>query len=495
MATVKNSYGNPVADAVRRHALDDPNRLALVVGTTKITYEILWAQIHRAVDWFSDKELSDGARIIISTDSRDPYFVSAYFGVHLSGCVAVPTDFRSTEEELTRRQQIVGSSYALFGEQLDSFRRYVCESTNSNIFPEDSRPIEMSAVAEIIFTTGSTGSPKAVALSHTNILASAELLRLFVGNRNDDREVLTTPLTHSFGLGRLRSVLLAGGSLILVPGLVYPQLTIQALQEFAATGLACVPGGMRLLLKQNKASLQQLASQLRYIEMGSAAYSAQEKEQLCEIFPSTRLCMHYGLTEASRSTFSEFHEDFHHLGSVGKPSPGVDIKILDGSGRSLMPGKQGRIHVRAPTVMKGYWNNPDLTDKVLDQTTGWLDTGDLGWLDDQGYIYLAGRADDVINCGGVKILPSEIEMIASRFAGVDDVACVGIPDPGQVLGEVPVVCVVANNDAVGARALSDFIKSEYQGRIASIIVEPFKSLPKSESGKILRQELKEVLNK
>ena len=479
----------PIVGAVKEHAMNTPDKVALVAGSCETTYSTLWKQVVTAANWYAAAGVDPGDCILISTDSRDPYFVPAYLGAQLAGAIVVPTGFRFTGEDVSKRSDFVSAKLVLFGELLDNFRQALQNPVELHEELTAPRTFNLSAIAEIMFTTGSTGRPKGVALTHQNISASATLIRQFIGNGGDDCEVVTIPLSHSFGLGRLRSSLLAGGKLVFVPGLVFPQLTIRALQQHSATGLSCVPGGMRVLLSRCEDSLRALADQIRYLEMGSAPFSREEKKRLCEILPKTRLCMHYGLTEASRSTFSEFHTDHDHLDSVGRASPGVDLQLRGEDGTTLGCGEQGRIYVRAPTVMAEYWKNAEDTDGVLDKTTGWLDTGDLGWLDEENFLHFAGRSDDVINCGGVSILPDDLERIAAEFPGVADVACHGVPDPEEILGEVPHICVVSTGQPVDPRELTEHIQSGVQERLPTILIDFVDELPRSDSGKLLRRKL------
>jgi long-chain acyl-CoA synthetase len=341
-----------------------------------------------------------------------------------------------------------------------------------------------------MFTSGSTGSPKGVMLSHGNILAAATNINAFIGNGADDREVLTLPLSHSFGLGRLRCNLLAGGTTILVPGLTYPALTLQALAGHAATGLAFVPAGAALMLRLGE-KFAAAASHLRYVEIGSAQMEIQLKRELMRVLPRTRLCMHYGLTEASRSAFIEFHADQDHLASVGKPTPNVEIRIVDAVGRDVPAGSTGLIQVRGGTTMAGYWQDPARTRSTL-VGDGWLRTGDLGCFDAQGYLYFKGRDDDLINVGGRKVYPLTVENAANGIDGVDECACVAGVDPEGLLGEVPVLYVVP-------RPESDLTESMLLGRLRAVLapyamprrIHLVETLPKTDSGKIRRAALRQ----
>ena len=480
----------PIVCCIESHARRTPHQIAVITGNVEISYGELWPQITVAAAWYLDNGVRSGDTVLISTDSRDPFFTAAYFGAHLARAIAVPIGFRASPDEIEQRIRSVESQLALIGDRLSELQSLLTDSTGSVHRSRDFVTPTLSDVAEIMFTTGSTGESKGVTLSHGNIAASAELIRSFVGNTEDDIEVVTVPLTHSFGLGRLRSTMLAGGTIVFVPGLTFPQLTIRALRDHVATGLACVPAGICLLVAQYEESLVALANQLKYLEMGSAPLSIQDKNKLCRLLPDTRLCMHYGLTEASRSTFLEFHADRDHLDSVGKPSPGVEVRIFSQSEPSVPAEQMGLIHVRAATVMQGYWKDEKRTRKVLDRDSGWLNSGDLGYLDANGYVYLAGRADDQINTGGVKILPEDVERYANEFGGVQECGCIGIPDPEGLLGEVPLLFVVSGNTPLDSREFSSYLRKRFGQEMPRFVIRSIDELPRTDSGKLLRRELR-----
>jgi long-chain acyl-CoA synthetase len=481
-----------VVRRIQAQATTRPDHIAIVAGNTETTYSELWTQVTTAAAWYRDNGIGPGETILISADSRDRYYAAAYFGAHLAGAIAVPTEFRMPPDQIERRKEFVASEFVVFGERLEEFRQLLASSTSTARFTDDPELPRLADAAEIMFTTGSTGKPKGVTLSHANIAASAELIRNFVGNTADDREVVTVPLTHSFGLGRLRSTILSGGTIVLVPGMTFPQLTVRALRDYAATGLACVPAGMSVLMSKYEDILRDLAGQLKYLEMGSMRFPLAHKISLRKILPNTRLCMHYGLTEASRSAFIEFHSDRDYLESVGKPSPGVEILIKDESGSAVPNGEKGLIHIRAATVMLGYWNDDERTERVLNRDNGWLNTEDLGFQDADGYVHFLGRADDVINAGGVNVLPDDAEIFAKEYDEVEDCGCIGIPDPDGILGEVPLLFVTSDNSGLDLNKLSRFVRDRLGGEVPTVKARLIASLPRSSSGKLLRRELRSM---
>ena len=479
-----------IVACIKQHAENNSNNIALVVGKYEITYAELWARILTASKWYLSQNTCPGDRILIVARTRDPFFVVAYFAAQLVRAVPVPVDPRVTEKEIYTLQSNIDARIAFNKKVLDKFNNYSKEYLSTQFNVEDNQFPNPNDIAEIIFTTGSTGKPKGVMLSHKNIFASAKLIHNFVGNTKSDIEVVTVPLTHSFGLGRLRAVMLVGGTIVLIPGLTFPQLIIDAIDKFGATGLVCVPTGIALLMSRYAETLSTYSSQLKYMEMGSAPMPIEQKRELCKLLPNTRLCMHYGQTEASRSTFLEFHADYENLDAIGKSSPGVEVKIIDEFGKQADNLEQGFISVKSDTVMQCYFNNNDLTNKVLDVNTGWLNTRDIGYKDKDDYFYLVGRSDDVINCGGEKIYPNEIETLANSYTDITESACVA--EKHDVLGEVPVLYIVAETNLLDLDLASQFIKNKLDNRIKYINLKLIDKLPKTESGKLLRKELKKL---
>jgi long-chain acyl-CoA synthetase len=260
--------------------------------------------------------------------------------------------------------------------------------------------------------------------------------------------------------------------------------------EFRATGFASVPAGVALLLNERGSVLDRYADQLQYLEIGSSAMPLAHKRQLMEALPKTRICMHYGLTEASRSAFLSFHDDADRLDSIGRPSPGVEMRIVDQTGTEVDDGVEGEIEVRGDHLMSGYWHDPALSETTL--RDGWLRTGDLGYRDANGYFYLKSRTTDMINVGGRKVSPLEIEDVLMSHPAIADCACVGVPDAQGLSGEMISAFLVADPVYGNLPKFSDLAKLLRQN------LEPYKiprrfawidEIPKSPSGKVLRRAL------
>ena len=324
-------------------------------------------------------------------------------------------------------------------------------------------------------------------LTYDNEAAAARNINDFIGNTRNDIELLALPVSHSFGLGRMRCCLSQGATLILLGSFANVKKLFRTIEEENVTGFTMVPASWRYLKKLTGNKLGDFRNQLRYIEMGSAFFSKEEKDELAGILPHTRVCMHYGLTEASRSTFMEFHQDAIHMNSVGKASPHTEIKILDENGTECDANQEGEICVKGEHVTHGYLALP-----VADSFFGdYFRTGDWGYKTEDGYVYLISRKKELINVGGKKVSPIEVEEQLLKIPGVEDCACIGVPDAEGLLGEVVKAFIVKEKDSNMTFAdINDQLSGKLEAYKLPVFYEWIDIIPKTQNGKIQRGLLK-----
>ena len=464
-------------------------KIAVISGNKSFTYSELWTKIVQWAGYFKYKRtLPQGSRVVVSA-SNEIEFVYAYFGLHLAGCICIPID---PQTNLIRLNRIIESAHPSFfiGHILNADFEVTPFSAFDEVSGnEDFRFPDKNAVADLLYTTGTTGIQKGVTLTYANEEAAVMNINSFIGNTEDDIELLALPVSHSFGLGRLRCVLYMGGTLDLLGSFANIKKFYAEILNRQITGFGMVPANWAYLKKLSEHKIAGFAYQIKYIEIGSASMPVEDKRLLMELLPNTKICMHYGLTEASRSSFMEFHSDKMHLDSIGKPSPNVEIKIFDKHGKELQDGSDGEICVKGLHVCNDYWGETrqDFSKNFYGE---YFKTGDWGYKDKEGYVYLKSRLKEMINVGGKKVCPIEVEEVINSIAGIKESVCVGIADPNGVLGEVVKAYVVSENEIVFPLMIK-VLMSKLENYKIPVAIERIDAIPRTSSGKIQRLVLKD----
>lgn len=462
-----------------------PNKVAVESGKKSVTYLQLCQRIIGARDYFQNQLYCKHNDVLILAAGKQIEFVYAYFGAHLAGLRVVPIDAATNPTRLdfiikqTKATLLVGFDNSGENVKKISLKAF---AELEGFFEIPSFP-NLEQIADILFTTGTTGKPKGVPLTYANEAAAVRNINVFIGNSQADVELLALPVSHSFGLGRVRCCLSQGATLILLGSFANVKKIYRTMEEKNVTGFTMVPASWRYLKKLTGDKLGDYATQLKYIEMGSAFFSKDEKQELANLLPRTRICMHYGLTEASRSAFMEFHEDAMFLDSVGKASPNTDIKVMDEEGHELSFNQEGEICIKGEHVTHGYLDIPKDGSFFGD----YFRSGDWGYKSENGYIYLISRKKELINVGGKKVSPIEVEEQLLKIIGIVDCACIGVPDEEGVLGEVVRAFIVKAPDA---NLTFDDVKQQMNGKLESyklpVSYAWIDEIPKTQNGKIQR---------
>ena len=476
---------------IARNAELTPDKVALVEGAAYVTYAQLITKIESAAAQMQALGLKQRDHIILAAQ-KEPQFVYLYFAAHLLGIVNVVVDSASPRERLEYIISVVkpsiffGNDISVNGLRCVSFNQLDGENRvgDALVLPH----VDETDVADVMFTTGPTGVPKGGCLTHANIAGSASNTNTFIGTDSSDIEALALPLSHSFGLGRMRCVLTAGATLVLVENFANLKSFFSVLETEHVTGFGMVPAVWQYIKRISGRRMSRFSQQLRYIEIGSAALPLEDKLLLMEMFPDTRLCMHYGLTEASRAMFTEFHANADNLDSIGYPATDkVEALVVDDQGVPLADGMDGEICVRGNMVTHSYFLPQDNDDAFFGE---WFRTGDWGHRDHKGNYYLTGRKKELINVGGEKVSPVTIEE-AVKSLGIIDCACIAVPDPQGVLGEVPKVFLQRGDVMLDIDDLKKRIAGILPPHEIPVQWEWIDQIPRTSSGKIQRLKLKQ----
>lgn len=347
-------------------------------------------------------------------------------------------------------------------------------------------PVSPDELAVLIYSGGATGVAKGIMLSHFNLVANAHQLRAWVSLDAQGRILAVLPLFHGFGMSvTMNAPLLAGGEIVLLPRFAALEV-LKTIQKTRPDFFIGAPAMFVALSSAPGVDKYDLRS-VKGIFVGAAPLTKAIKEEF-ESHSGARLIEGYGLTEAVTAIMANPYGGQHKLGSIGLPFPDVDVKIvsLDGTA-DLAPGETGEIALRSPTVMLGYCNQPDATAEAV--RAGWLYTGDIGYMDEDGYFYITDRKKELIIVGGFNVFPREIDEVVSLHPKVKEGAAVGIPDERK--GErIKLVVVLKPGQTATAEEIIAYCRQRLAPYKTPSEVEFRSELPKSMIGKVLRRELR-----
>jgi acyl-coenzyme A synthetase/AMP-(fatty) acid ligase len=401
---------------------------------------------------------------ITVVDSKNSLnYVDVAFKIFNSGSVLVNTNHNINIDDYT------GIQHQERVEINDSFGWYTGENY---------KPIDNSEIAQLVFTSGTEGTSKCIAISNRALKNTAERLIDVMEIDSSIKEYVGIPVNYSFGFGRCRAISLAGGDFYLSKDGFNILEISEMLSDNLINSISAVPSLFRILI-ENEHFFEISGKKLQWIEIGSQYMSAEEKRHLKAIFPNAKIIQHYGLTEASRSTFLKIHDEPDSvLESVGVGLFGVDVKIHD----------DGRIKIRGPHVSSGMIVDGEIISLLDDD---WLITNDTGSIRD-GYLYFHGRLDDIINCGGIKISPEKIES-SINFTDVN--YCI-TKIPHDLLGEQVAIVTEGCGESIKTE-LSKAVVSELETigikSAKNIPIFTLDELPKTATGKLQRNKISKLI--
>lgn len=412
---------------------------------------------------------------VIVYASNSYAFICSYFAVHFLGARCVVVDPKSESGFLQFIENKVQPCCTV-----DTPEELLLPA-NVNI-GGDSQAMSAS-IADIIFTSGTTAEPSGVTLTHQQILDSTINIIDKVGNDETDRELLLMPLSHSFGLGRMRSALLVGTILVIGYPLIRMKQVLEAMTRHQITGFAIVPAAWEFIILMSGDQISNYGSQIKYIELGSASFSAENRQVMRDWFPDTNLLMNYGLTEVPRALFTRFHADPDE--SSGLLGSGAEVRILDENSKAVANGIEGEIALRSDWMFSEYLDIPKLTTTAF--CNGFFKTGDSGVIKGE-YLFLRGRLKEQINVGGKKVNPVDVEVILKTMRSISDCACVSIPDPQ--LGEVVKAFIVLNEkEDFSNKEIENYLQDKLPNHMRPRYFEVIDQIPRTAVGKIQRLKL------
>ena len=499
-----------------------PDRTAILFDDEAVTFASLQERSNRLANALADRGVGRGDRVAVM-QVNCPQVIEAYFAVAQLDAIYVPINFRAKTEELERMLAIAQPSVLLIGERylplvpalgdaalppgrvvvLDgeatggrpSYRGLVAGASAGELhFPE----AEDSDTTVIMFTAGTTGVPKGVMLSHESFSSYLLAAVTPADPEVEETNLLTVPLYHIAGLQAALAAVY-GGRTSVVMRQFEPVEWMGLVQRHRANRAMLVPTMLKQLLDHPRFHEFDLSS-LEVITYGAAPMPLEIVRQAIREFPAAKFINAFGQTEtASTITMlppedhilegsrEEIEKKLRRLTSIGKPLDDIEVRIVDEAGLPVAAGETGEIVARGSRMMAGYWQEEAATRDAI--RAGWIYTGDLGYQDGDGYIYLSGRAKDFIKRGGEMVSPEEVERVLRSHPRVADAAVIGVPDPEW--GEEVRAVVVLRPEGVSEDELLQFCQQRLAGYKRPRSVVFIDELPRNVMGKVLKRELRE----
>ena len=503
-------------------ALIVPDRPAVVFDGRTITFQELVSRVNRLADVLQNAGVTSGDRVATIQVNCNEH-IEAYFASALLDAVYVPVNFRSTAEEIrymitdsSAKVVISGSRYidlvdsirsdlhsvstyiGLDGTDKKGWLNYdeaICSAIDDPKFPEgDDEDLTM-----VMFTAGTTGSPKGVMLSHDSfssyILSNVSPADI----EENEKNILTVPMYHIAGIQAVMAAIYGGRTLI-IQRQFEPVEWMSLVQSEQANRAMMVPTMLKILMDHPDFEEYDLSS-LEVITYGAAPMPLEIIKKAIEKFPETHFINAFGQTETAatitmlppedhilQGSEEEIQKKLKRLTSIGKPLQDVEVRIVDDHGITVSQGSIGEIVAKGPRLMKGYWKQEEATAEAL--RGGWLYTGDLGYMDEDDYIFLSGRAKDFIKRGGEMVSPEEVEQVLHSHPSIDEAAIIGVPDV-QWGEQVRAIIVPKEGEIIDEEDIVNYCRDRLASfkKPESVIV--VRELPRNPLGKVLKTVLRE----
>jgi len=469
----------------------ESQRICVIEGKNEYSYKDLFESVV-SIQNFLEKNTKRGERIGILCENGFE-FVSSYLACFSSGVVAVPINTATYSSELeyikTNCQlQAVLASSRFYGGMGDSPRKFLIPEILKQKAGRVYEPSEIKGdeLAGLMYTSGSTGRPNAVKITHKNLLANTLSIVQYLQMKDTDRVMASLPFYYCYGASLMHMTFVSGGSIVINNRFMFPQKVVDEIAQRKCTIFAGVPSTYKILMNRSRLADSDTSS-LRYALQAGGRLSPTDLIRLQKMLPEAKVIVMYGQTEAT-ARLSYLPPEFFNskIGSIGKGIPGVELQVVNEQGKQVEVGEVGEIRAIGDNISPGYWNRPEETKNTF--RDGWLCTGDMAKIDEDGFIYVVGRNKDFIKAGGNRFSAVEIEDTISSFDGVDNVAVVGVPD--EILGEC-VHAFVVSKAGVSEGDIISLCRKKLPSYKVPRKVTFLNELPLNAFGKVQKFRLKE----
>ena len=477
---------------IQKYAQTQPDTMAVCELRKSVTYKEYWSSIRKTAGVLMGMGIRKGDHVMLRCTQNIDY-LTVFSALQYMQALVIPVEKSTSVERVLEIGGRVDSECLISDKEADGISSIKIKDIIARAKDADEADLELPGENDrsmLLFTTGTTGSSKGVVMLHRGDVGIAGNVIEGTSMKKGNVEIIPMALNHSFGIRRYQSDMVNGGTVCLMDGMVFIGTLWKLVEKYGATSMAISPASLGMIFHLSDERIADYADQLDYIQIGSAPLAEADKEKLLRLLPDTRLYNFYGSSEAGCACILEFSGNGNKTGCIGRPTVNSIVRFTDDAGNVVengSPEAPALLSWGGSIVMEGYYNDPDLTAETL--VGGYVRTKDLAYLDEDGDCILVGRADDVINYGGSKISPAEIENLALGYEYIDDVAFTSISDP--ITGELPVILVIQKDgydEAEFERFLTDRLES-YKLPRKYIYVD---NIPKTFKGSVLRKEVRKL---
>lgn len=475
-----------IVKSIYNHSVSFPDKTAIIALDMTVNYDSLWKMIRGMAALLKERGLEKGQRVILEAHHTVEFLVMCY-GIHLAGGVHVPVEHNAPRDRVDAISQEIDPSMVFTGEHpLEAFG-VTLDALMAVPYENVEFPTE-DMLQEILFTTGTTGKSKGVMITHYGQMNMCDSQNAVLNYSIDNVWLIPTPMNHAAGLRKTHMSMARGSTVLLMNGFTNLKLFFSNIRDYGVTSIYLPPAGVHYVLMLASKELAKYDQQLDFLYSSSSALPGGDKEKLIALLPTVRKFDAYGGSEVGAVCYIDYNAVNGDTKCVGKANPGVDIFIVDEHYRPMENATQenpGIIAIRSNTVTAGYWNEPELTANTI--RDGVIYMTDLGYIEN-GYLYLVGRRDDVINVGGLKIAPTEVEDVALRHPMVNE--CVCIPYEDRVYGRVVKMFVKVNDGyELKVDELTAYLEEKLEAYKVPKYIESIDEIPRTFNGKIDRKKL------
>lgn len=456
-----------------------PEKIAVATAQKKITYKELRKKILSFAASLKMHEIKKGSRIAVEAVDL-PSFFAACLGCHLAGMISVPIERNISIYKLQDILKATKPSLVFYKNTGEKYSEFFGNTSDFKI-----RYPKADKVSSVVSTTGTTGNP--VLVEHTNRSSAAAIENLVSGINIKEDTVLfsNVPFDLSAGYRRVLAALCVGATAVITYKPLNEEFLLEFFKEYNVNSISLLNTDMNFILDIKNEELKKYLCSVRFVETVAGSLSSVDICKFKSLYSNVTLYNVYGTTESGCLLINNTIENSAD-GCIGRPACNVEIKIVDENGEEITsPEKYGYICVKGDMNMAGYYRKKTLTEKVMNN--GYITISDIAYFDEQGYYYFVSRVGDIIHIGGHKVVPLEIEKIASLFDGIDDCACGAEEDLKS--GQIPVLYVKCQSKDFDINRLRDYLKNNLEEYKMPQKIVKVDKIPRTATGKVLRRLL------